>query len=65
MSNEELRAKWADFDAGLRDYNDEETIVKEEKKRVIQEVMHDTAPKKREDLHEVIEKDWIDEDSWN
>ena len=41
MSNEELRAKWADFDAGLRDYNDEETIVKEEKQRVIQEVMHD------------------------
>jgi hypothetical protein len=33
--------------------------------RVIQELMHDTAPKKREDLHEIVEKDWIDEDSWN
>ena len=37
--------------------------------RIIQEVMHDTAPKKKEDLHEIVEKDWIDEaeitDSWN
>ena len=33
--------------------------------RVIQELMHDTAPKKREDLHEIVEKAWIDEDSWN
>ena len=33
--------------------------------RVIQELMHDTPPKKREDLHEIVEKDWIDEDSWN
>jgi len=33
--------------------------------RVIQELMHDTAPKKAEDLHEIVEKDWIDEDSWN
>ena len=33
--------------------------------RIIQEVMHDTAPKKREALHEIVEKDWVDEDSWN
>ena len=33
--------------------------------RVIQEIMHDTAPKKKEDLHEIVEKDWIDEDSWD
>jgi hypothetical protein len=31
---------------------------------VIQEIMHDTAPKKKEDLHEIVEKDWVDEDSW-
>ena len=33
--------------------------------RVIQELMHDTAPKNRDDLHEIVEKAWIDVDSWN
>ena len=33
--------------------------------RIIQEVMHDTAPKKKEDLREVIEKDWNYEESWD
>jgi hypothetical protein len=33
--------------------------------RVIQELMHDTAPKKAEDLHEIVEKDYLNEDSWN
>ena len=34
--------------------------------RIIQEVMHDTAPKKKqEELKEIIEKDWDYEESWN
>ena len=41
MSNEELRAKWSSFDASLRDNGDEELEIKEEKKQIIQEVMHD------------------------
>jgi len=44
MNKEELRTKWANFDASLveKDENFVDPYVKlEEKKRVIQEIVHD------------------------